>query len=119
MRICDVGACLAATKLQGEPVRFNLDLSDPIEDLLDEEWDWRGVGGEYVVTLGAESAATTGHESGLPTLRASIGAFTRMWLGVRPVTGLATTDDLEGPGDLLADLDRVLRLPTPKPDWDF
>jgi hypothetical protein len=119
MRICDVGACLAATKLQGEPVRFNLDLSDPIEDLLDEEWDWRGVGGGYVVTLGAESDATTGHESGLPTLRASIGAFTRMWLGVRPATGLATTDDLEGPGNLLAELDRVLRLPTPKPDWDF
>ncbi len=42
-----------------------------------------------------------------------------MWLGVRPATGLAVTDNLAGPHELLERLDAVLRLPDPKPDWDF
>ncbi len=69
----------------------------------------------------AECLATSapGADPALPTLAASVGAFTRMWLGVRPATGLAATDDLFGPQELLERLDRVLRLPDPKPDWDF
>lgn len=119
MRICDVAACLAATKLQGEPVRFNLELSDPIDPLLGEEWTWRGVAGDYVVELGPISSASRGHEIHLPTLETTVNAFTRLWLGVRPATGLAATDQLNAPSGLLGELDRVLRLPTPKPDWDF
>ena len=99
-------------------VRFNLCLDDPIERYLNGG-TWRGVGGDYVVTLGGESHAAPGGEVALPTLAASVGAFTRLWLGVRPATGLAVTDDLAGPPDLLAQLDRVLCLPEPKPDWDF
>ena len=119
-RICDVGACLAATQLSGSPVRFNLELTDPIENILDSaESGWTGVGGEYVVELGPESRATRGSDSALPTLRAGVGAFTRLWLGVLPATGLAATDDLAGPEDLLADLDQIFRVPEPKPDWDF
>jgi hypothetical protein len=38
---------------------------------------------------------------------------------VRPATGLACTDDLCGPPELLAQLDRAFRLPQPTPDWDF
>ena len=119
MRICDVEACLAATELQGEPVRFNLELTDPIAAILDEDAAWRGVGGDYVVTLGSESSAVKGVDAGLPTLTATVNAFTRLWLGVRPATGLAATDDLSGSDGLLSELDRIVRLPTPKPDWDF
>ncbi len=119
MRVCDVAACVGAAKLNGDPVRFNLRLTDPIAAELDDDSGWQGVGGDYTVTFGSESSATAGHEEGLPLLEAGVGAFTRLWLGVRPATGLAVTDDLSGPEDLLTDLDRVLRLPTPKPDWDF
>ncbi|MDJ0952068.1 MAG: sterol carrier protein domain-containing protein [Acidimicrobiia bacterium] len=119
MRMCDVARCVAATSVPGGPVRFNLVVTDPIEAALDDGAEWRGVGGDYIVTFGPESSAEPGVEDGLPTLRAGVGAFTRLWLGVRPASGLAATDDLTGPGELLADLDRVLRLPTPKPDWDF
>lgn len=119
MRMCDVAVCVAATKLAGEPVRFNLKLSDPIVDALDGTEGWGGVAGDYVVTFGPESSAVPGREVGLPDMEAGVGAFTRLWLGVRPATGLAVTDDLHGPAELLDDLDRVLRLPTPKPDWDF
>ncbi len=119
MRMCDVAACVAATKLQGEPVSFNLKLTDPIEPLLDDGYEWRGVAGDYAITLGADSSAKAGAETGLPTLTASVNAFTRLWLGVKPASGLAVTDDLGAPTELLLELDRVLRLPTPKPDWDF
>jgi hypothetical protein len=33
--------------------------------------------------------------------------------------GLAVTDELSGPPELLRQLDRTLRLPQPRPDWDF
>ncbi len=119
MRMCDVAACVAATKVAGDSVRFNLALTDPIEDLLDSDSSWRGVAGNYVVTFGPESSAVVGEDSSLQTLEAGVGAFTRLWLGVRPATGLTVTDSLAAPAGLLNRLDGVLRLPTPRPDWDF
>jgi hypothetical protein len=119
LRICDLPGCLAHTHLPGDEICFNLNLSDPIEKYLDKKSPWRGVAGDYVVTLGPSSSAEKGTISTLPTLTASVGAFTRMWMGVRPANGLTVTDDLAGPPELLAALSRVLRLPEPKLDWDF
>jgi hypothetical protein len=119
MRICDLPGCLAHTHLTGPELRFNLSLSDPITRLLDADAAWRGIGGEYVVTLGEASSARAGSDPALPTLSATVNAFTRLWLGVRPATGLAVTDDLAGPPELLQALDRAFCLPDPKPDWDF
>lgn len=119
VRICDLIGCLAHTHLQCEEVRFNLHLTDPIERFLNEDAPWKGISGDYVVTLSSSSGVESGMHSTLPTLRASVGAFTRIWLGVRPATGLAITDDLSGPPELLEQLDEALRLPNPKPDWVF
>jgi hypothetical protein len=119
IRVCDLAGCLEKTHLRGEPVRFNLELSDPIAQHLDEDSPWRGIGGRYVVTLGPSSSAAPGADASLPTLKASVGAFSRMWFGVRPASGLAVTDDLSGPPDLLKALDWALRIPEPKPGWDF
>ncbi len=119
MRICDVAKCLAGTHLSHGDVRFNLRLTDPIETRLPDDASWRGVAGEYVVTLGPSSGATPGADTTLPTLTATVNAFTRLWIGVRPAYGLAITDDLEGPPELLEALDDVLRMPSPHPDWDF
>ncbi len=119
LRICDLAGCLKQTHLAGKPVRFNLNLRDPIADLLDDDAPWRGIGADYVVTLGAESDAKLGQDFSLPTLTASVGAFSRLWMGALPATGLAISDELEGPTELLADLERLLRLPEPKSDWDF
>jgi len=71
------------------------------------------------VTLGPSSGAERGTDASLPTLTATVNALTRLWLGVRPATGLAVTDDLSGPLDLLQALDRAICLPEPKPDWDY
>jgi hypothetical protein len=119
MRICDLPGCLEQTHLRSERVRFNLALNDPIAASLDESAPWRGVGGDYVVTLGKDSGAERGVDAALPTLTASVGAFTRLWLGVLPASGLAITDELSGPPALLEQLDATLCLPAPTPEWEF
>ncbi len=119
MRICDLAGCLARTHLRRDRARFNLVLHDPIDAHLDAEAAWRGLSGTYVVTLGPDSHAEPGAAADLPTLTASVGAFTRLWLGVRPATGLAVTDALAGPASLLKTLDDTLCPPDAKPDWDF
>ena len=119
LRILDLPECLAKTRLDAETLTFNLTLSDPITKYLSTECPWRGVSGDYIVTLGTQSAAEPGHSQVLPTLNASIGAFSRMWFGVRSASVLALTDDLRADDKFLRDLDRTLRLPQPQFAWDF
>ena len=75
--------------------------------------------GRYVVTLGRSSGCEPGSADGLPTLRSSVGPFSRMLWGVRPASVLANSTELDGPADLLAALDRVIHLPPPVAGWDF
>lgn len=119
MRICDLPRCFGSVRYEGPPVRFNARVADPIESRLGDDAPWRGVAGDYVIEIGASSSAGPGHDASLPTLTASVGALTRMWLGVLPASSLAATDDLAGPGELLTALDRAFQMPAPKPDWDF
>lgn len=119
VRMLDVPGCLALTRLPGEAVRFNLRLADPIEAYLHESAPWSGVAGDYVVTLGPESAAEPGRQPDLPDMQASVNAFTRLWLGVLPASGLSVTDDLQAGPALVQRLDHLLRLPPPQPDWEF
>ena len=109
-RILDLETCVAARHWEGLPVVFNLVLSDPIAD---SDVDWSGVGGEYVVDIAEESKVRSGLDPTLPTLNASVNALTRMWLGARPASSLAITDQLTGSSDLLSRLDEAFRLPEP------
>lgn len=124
-RILDLQACIGATRLAGPEVAFNLDLRDPMGAYCERHadlfsgLDWRGISGKYRVKFGRESHVAAGEDASLPTLTASVGAFTRLWLGVRPASGLAVTDDLAGPPELLQQLDETLRLPSPVTDWQF
>ncbi len=119
VRILDLAGCLAKTHLDAESVTFNLKLSDPVAEHLQAGTRWRGVAGDYIVTLGEDCAAERGESSRLATLHASVGAFSRLWLGVRAASSLAVTDQLRGDGDLLRELDRALRLPKPQVGWPF
>lgn len=124
LRICDLEGCVAAARLPGsESVRFNLALRDPIADHLSPATAerWSGVGGDYVLTFGPESRAERrAPDADLPTMRTSVNTFSRMWLGVKPPTGLAlTAPDLDASDDLLERLDEALRLPRPAIDWDI
>lgn len=119
IRICNLESCIGKTVLQGNPVTFNLVLRDPIEKYLDDDAPWHGISGDYIVTLGPESHAEKGHNRTLPLLEASTGAFSRMWIGARPPSGLRVTDDLEGSEELIRKLDRLLLLPNPRIDWEY
>ena len=119
IRILDLVNCLAKTHLDAENVSFNLQLSDPVAEHLGSQTRWRDDAGDYVVTLGEECSAERGRSADLPTLRASVGAFSRLWLGVRNASSLAVTDDLRGDDALLRELDRALRLPQPHFGWPF
>lgn len=117
-RILNLETCLKAVSTDRGPLSFNLRLHDPASSYI-EETGWHGLAGQYVVRLGRRSTCRPGHEPGLPTLEVSVGAFTRMWLGVCSASGLHVTDDLHGPDDLLTRLDAMFCLPRPQPDWDF
>ena len=119
LRMLDVAKCLAKTRLPGPALRFNLRLADPVTEHLEGDNEWTGVGGDYVVTLGEESAAEAGVASSLPTLEASVGPFSRMWFGVRSASVLAATTDLRADASLLRALDERIRLPVPRLGWDF
>ncbi|MCH2135933.1 MAG: hypothetical protein MK101_05050 [Phycisphaerales bacterium] len=118
-RICDLPACMEAIQLASEEVRFNLTLEDPIERFLPQDAPWRGCGGDWTITAGAQSSAVAGHEEGLELLEASLGAFTRFWLGARRATALHLCDAFDGPESLLSRLDGCWRLPEPAADWDY
>lgn len=109
-RMLELPACVAALAAVGE-VACNLHVTDPL--------DLPEVAGDWVLHLGPTSSATRGHDDHLPTLRLSVNALTRLWLGVRPATTLATSDGIEAPPDLLAALDDAVRLPRPDISTDF
>jgi len=117
LRMLDVEACVAARHWMGERVQFNLALTDPIENRLDGTW--QGVGGDYTITVGADSRASRGHTDGLPIMRTGVGPFTRLWFGVRSPSVVAVSDEVDAPRELLVALDDALLLPKPVPGWAF
>lgn len=118
-RILDLHACLNKTHLDVPPLQFNLQMTDPVVDSLPADSNWQGVGGDYIVELGTHCHAETGQSAKLPTLKTSVNAFTRAWLGVRPASQLAATTDLKADPELLKQLDRAFNLPRPHLGWDF
>lgn len=121
MRILDLEACLEKTKLPISDLSFNLKLADPIEKfLINEDVTWKGITGEYTITLGKESSARKGLSENLPTLEASVGAFSRLWFGCATASELAFSSDLKGNNKLIENLDKAFAsLPKPKPNHPF
>ncbi len=119
VRILDLAACIEKTHLDHPALHFNLTMSDPVAESLPTDYHWRGIAGDYVVKLGQDSSVEPGQDPALPTLKSSVNAFTRAWLGVRPASQLAVTTDLEASPSLLAKLDKTLLLPRPHLGWDF
>ncbi|MEA2015222.1 MAG: sterol carrier protein domain-containing protein, partial [Actinomycetota bacterium] len=119
VRICDLQKCISVVNNKEEELEFNLLINDPIKHYLPDNSIWKGCEGSYIVKLGKESCIKSGKKTGIPLLEASIGAFTRMWLGILPASSLSISDELDGPDRLLQKLDKVFQLPKPYPDWDY
>ncbi|NQT65183.1 MAG: sterol carrier protein domain-containing protein [FCB group bacterium] len=119
LRILNLQKCMKKTHLNCEDFSFNLQLSDPIGKYISEEIKWKGIAGDYVISLGKKSSAKKGNQKELPTLKASVGAFTRMWFGIMPASSLVYSDDIEAPKELLKKLDKAFLLPEAHVDWGF
>ena len=120
LRILDLNKCLKKSKFLGKQLQFNLDLTDPIENFLKEvDIDWKGISGKYHVQLGENSWAKKGFKKSLPTMKASVNAFSRLWLGILPASTLSVCEDMSAPVTLLNKLDDLIKLPPPKVDWLF
>ena len=119
LRVLNVAGCVARRRWSGEAVRFNLALTDPLAAFL-PDGPWRGCQGDYCITIAENSVAEPGRSPGLPSLRASVNAFSRLWFGVAPASSLAIADDLQADDPaLLRCLDEALHLPSPQVGWDF
>ena len=118
-RMCDVPRCIGAISMPGADLRFNVQIDEPIEQFLASDASWRGCGGDWIISLGDTCSAEPGCDDALPTMRASINAFTRWWMGVRSAEALSMTDAFEAPAELLAGLTAHYRLPAPETDWDY
>lgn len=115
LRILDLSHVVAQRSWTGDQFSFNLDLSDP----LSAYGNGAGLDGSYKVTVGQQSFVEPGIDGSIPTLTASINAFSRLWFGVHPASSLALTDQLRGPAGLLAELDEAFLLPSPHPGMFF
>jgi hypothetical protein len=115
MRILDLERCVGARRWAGPEVRFGLHLTDPIASI-EPAVDLTG---EYVVTIGEESAVEKGTAKDLPILQATVNGFSRLWMGVRTASALAVAGGVSGPPDLLRSLDDAFALPEPHHGWFF
>lgn len=116
-RMLDPIECIRQTHLNIDDLEFNLELEDPIEKFLDNEKQWNGCSGKYYVKLGRDSRMEPGFRDDLPLLKTDIGSFSRMWLGVKPASGLSVSGKIIGDAALKEKLDIAFRLPDPQPDW--
>ena len=119
LRILDLKKCMKKTHLNCKNFSFNLHLSDPIDKYISEEIKWRGITGDYIVKLGSNSSAKKGSEKNLPTMKASVGTFTRLWFGIMSASSLVYSDGIEAPEELLKKLDKAFLLPEAHVDWGF
>lgn len=121
LRINDLETCLASTHLRGaDPLAFNLSLHDPIANQLPDDFPWRGISGDYTIELGSQSCARKGHSRGLAHMDASVGGFSRLWLGGASATAIAATGELKTSSQkLVSGLERTLCLPRPRVGWEF
>ena len=118
LRVLDVPSCVAAVTWQGEPLRFQLCVQDPVRQFLQDRDGWQGVQGRYVVELGNRSAAEQREDSSLPVLDCSVSALSRLLWGVVSASSLQLTDQFAAPPALVTALDKIFT-ERPHPFWDF
>lgn len=120
IRILNIFKCMESTSLPIEEFSFNLKLTDPITKFLDDDSKWKGISGNYIISLGKKSSCKNGFDKKLDTLDTTVNAFTRLWLGVLPASSLQLSEKLTGNNELILKLDKAFAsLPKPHTDWDF
>jgi hypothetical protein len=118
-RILDLPVCIGSMKLSGEPISFNLKLTDPIEKYLPEDSSWRGVGGDWIICIGEVSSATMGSDPALQAASCTVNDLSRIWFGASTAESVSVTGNFVGDPKLIESIDNIVRIPAPVVDWDF
>ncbi len=118
VRLLDLAGCVAERRWHGPAFEFNLVLSDPVAEYLPDP-GWQGLAGDYTVRIGATSEVAGGCSPGLPTMRASINAFSRLFFGIAGASEQRLSGGLEAPDELARQLDEAFCLPRMSTSWEF
>jgi predicted acetyltransferase len=118
-RILDVKTCIESMELRGNPVVFQLELTDPIQAHLPETCEWKSTAGSYIVHLGESSTVSIGRDESLPVVSCSVNDLSRLWIGSASAESLTTVGTLRASPELITHIDGVVNLPSPTIDWDF
>lgn len=119
LKILDLERCVNALSLEGIELEFNLELDDPLLEHVDSDSP-AVITGDYSLKLGVQSDLKQGEVQGLPTLSASIDAFTRLWLGAASPLELSASSMFSAPPGLLEELEQAFRrLPEPNLELYF
>ncbi len=120
IRILDIFQCIEVTSIPIKEFSFNLKLFDPITNFLTNDSPWKGISGNYIITIGKKSSCEHGINKKLETLESTVNAFTRLWLGILPASSLQLSEKLICNKNLILKLDKAFTyLPKPHTDWDF
>ena len=120
MRISDLFKCIEVVSLPISKFSFNLKLIDPIEKFISKKYEWNGIAGNYIITIGSNSNCKIGQKPKLETLETTVNGFTRMWLGILPASIIKLSEKFSANKNLIQKLDYAFSsLPKPQPDWDF
>lgn len=124
LRILDLAQCVEALDYVGPEIRFQLNLGDPMDQLL--QWPelteqrscWQSLSGSWVRSLGQHAKVERGEDVGLPALTFSINTLSRLFWGVARATSLVIFNGLAVPAELLSALDGAYTA-NPNSGWDF
>ena len=119
LRICNLENCIKAVKYQGESYSFNLSLTDPINDFLEEGDKVYTCEGDFTVTIGTESSIKNGLIESLPLIKGNINGFTRLWIGIIPATTIGLVEDLQIDDVLIDNLVNTFYKPEARSDLDY
>jgi len=119
LRICNLENCIRAIQYDGTAFSFNLRLTDPINDFLDERNKFDECSGDFTVSIDKESAISRGFEDNLPLVEGTINGFTRLWIGILPASSIGLVEDLNIDKSLVDKLEKVFYKPDVRSDWDY
>ena len=124
LRILDLAQCVEALDYVVPEIRFQLNLDDPMDQLLqwpelaEQRTCWQSLSGSRILSLGPHAEVELGEDADLPALTCSINTLSRLFWGVARASSLVISDGLAALAELQSALGGAFTA-NPNPGWDF
>lgn len=119
LRICNLESAIGAVTYKGKPFSFNITLSDPINNYLDNEDTILNCQGDFTISIGEKSNIVRGHNNDLPLVKGTINGFSRLWIGVLPARTIGLVEDIQIDPSLIQKLERAFYNRDVRSGWDY